>query len=319
MRTNVEAIRVPSPTPTPRTSACGAARVREAVTATRWARVHAAVASSRGRQHAVNEDEHSPLDGNAGLFVVADGVGSGALASCASRELVAHVHAVLGRGHVGAAAVRTAILGADREIARSIARRTSTPGAATVALCVAINARRSQWLIAWVGDCRVYRLRASCGDGTELLTVDDTYRHLNERSPSGGCQDDPARMVGNGAVDAPNVRKVELSAGEMLVLCSDGIHRHAEAGDIARVFRTSAPLGERCARLVEFARTRGSSDDATVLVVQPSSGAAARIARGISLGLVIALLAAAGAWLATHDTVSRLFAQANVNVPKVQP
>jgi serine/threonine protein phosphatase PrpC len=163
----------------------------------------------------------------------------------------------------------------------------------------------------------VYRLRTSRGGGTELLTVDDTYRHLNERSPSGGCPDDPARMVGNGAVDAPNVRKVELSAGEMLVLCSDGIHRHAAAGDIARVLRASAPLGERCARLVEFARKRGSSDDATVLVVQPSSGSA-RIARGISLGLVIALLAA-GAWLATHDTVSRLFTQANVNVPKVQP
>jgi serine/threonine protein phosphatase PrpC len=317
MRTDVEAIRAPSPTP--RTSTCGAARVREAVTATRWARVHTAVASSRGRQHAVNEDEHSPLDGNAGLFVVADGVGSGALASCVSRELVAHVHAMLGHGRVGADAVRTAILEADREIARSIARRTSAPGAATVALCVAINARRSQWLVAWVGDCRVYRLPASRGDGTELLTVDDTYRHLNERSPSGACPDDPARMVGNGAVDAPNVRQVGLSAGEMLVLCSDGVHRHAAASDIARVLRASAPLGERCARLVEFARERGSSDDATVLVVQPSIGISARIARGFSLGLIVAFLAAAGAWLATHDAVSRLFAQANVNIPKVQP
>jgi protein phosphatase len=267
----------------------------------------------------VNEDEHSSLDGNAGLFVVADGVGSGALASCASRELVAHVHSVLGRGRVGAAAVRTAILGADREIARSIARRTSTPGAATVALCVATNARRSQWLVAWVGDCRVYRLRASKREGTELLTIDDTYRQLNERSPSGACPDDPARMVGNGAVDAPNVRKVELSAGEMLVLCSDGVHRHAAAGDIARVLRGSASLGERCARLVEFARERGSSDDATVLVVQPSIGAAARIARGVSLGLVIALVAAASAWLATHGAMPRLFTQENVNVPKVEP
>jgi hypothetical protein len=105
----------------------------------------------------------------------------------------------------------------------------------------------------------------------------------------------------------------------MLVLCSDGVHRHAAAGDIARVLRTSAPLGERCARLVEFARQRGSSDDATVLVVQPSTSISARIARGFSLALIVAFLAAAGAWLATHDSVSRLFAQANVNVPKVQP
>jgi len=123
MRTNVEAIRVPSPTPTPRTSACGAARVREAVTATRWARVHAAVASSRGRQHAVNEDQHSPLDGNAGLFVVADGVGSGALASCASRELVAHVHAVLGRLSVDADGHQLQLIAvqAKRAVVRAVA------------------------------------------------------------------------------------------------------------------------------------------------------------------------------------------------------
>jgi protein phosphatase len=184
---------------------------------------------------------------------------------------------------------------------------------------VATNARRSQWLVAWVGDCRVYRLRASKREGTELLTIDDTYRQLNERSPSGACPDDPARMVGNGAVDAPNVRKVQLSAGDMLVLCSDGVHRHAAGRDIARVFRESASLGERCARLVDLARERGSSDDATVLVVQPSIGASARMARGISFGLVVAFLAAAGAWLAMHDAVSRSFPQVNINVPKVQP
>jgi hypothetical protein len=56
-----------------------------------------------------------------------------------------------------------------------------------------------------------------------------------------------------------------------------------------------------------------------VLVVQPSTSISARIARGFSLALIVAFLAAAGTWLATHDSVSRLFAQANVNVPKVQP
>jgi protein phosphatase len=260
----------------------------------------------------VNEDEHSPLDGNAGLFVVADGVGSGALASCVSRELVAHVHAVLGHGRVSADTVRTAILEADREIARSVARRASTPGAATVALCVAINARRSQWLVAWVGDCRVYRLRASCGDGTELLTVDDTYRHLNERSPSGACPDDPARMVGNGAVDAPNVRKVKLAAGEMLVLCSDGVHRHAAASDIARVLRAS----RRPARQARLVESPGSEerDDATVLVARCRSASV----RGSRADLLAHRRFVVSGAASHDDAVSRL-AQANVNVPKVQP
>ena len=62
--------------------------VREAALATGWVRLDTAVASSRGSFHAVNEDWSSALDGSIPLFVVADGVSSGAMASCVSRELV---------------------------------------------------------------------------------------------------------------------------------------------------------------------------------------------------------------------------------------
>src|SRR5438132_5696941 len=114
-----------------RESASDAAIVREAVFASRWMRLDAAVASSRGRQHAVNEDWHSALDdATAPLFVVADGVSSGAMASRVSRELVARLHAALARGRIDADAVKSALLEADREIGRSIASRTDAPGAA---------------------------------------------------------------------------------------------------------------------------------------------------------------------------------------------
>ena len=83
-----------------RDCASDAAFVRDAVFATRATRLYAAVASSRGRRHAVNEDGHSTLDGSAPLFVVADGVSSGAMASRASGDLVAHLHAALGQGRI---------------------------------------------------------------------------------------------------------------------------------------------------------------------------------------------------------------------------
>src|SRR5213595_1800599 len=51
-------------------------------------RLDSAVASSCGTSHAINEDFHSTLDGALPLFAVADGVSAGAMASCASRELV---------------------------------------------------------------------------------------------------------------------------------------------------------------------------------------------------------------------------------------
>ena len=69
----------------------------------------------------------------------------------------------------------------------------------------------SRWLIAWVGDCRIYRVRTAHDEPAELLTRDDTYGHLGEDPPPGGSPDDPARMVGNGAVAAPNVASVELA------------------------------------------------------------------------------------------------------------
>jgi protein phosphatase len=235
---------------------------------TPWVRLDAAAASVRGRQRQVNEDWHSALDGRAPLYVVADGVGGGAMAAEASRELVSRLHASLDGRPVDGKTIRNALLWADREVGRSIARRTSASGAATVALCAGRGPLLSRWLIAWVGDCRVYRVGAGAEEPAELLTVDDTYGHLREAPPPGGSHDDPARMVGNGAVDVPNVDEVELRGGEMLVLCSDGVHKHVEPGELSRILRGSAPLARRCGRLLALARARGSRDDATVLVVR---------------------------------------------------
>src|SRR5258708_34009847 len=62
------------------------------VRTTPWVRLEAAVASVRGKRREVNEDWHSALDGDASLFVVADGGGGGAMAARASGELGAQLH-----------------------------------------------------------------------------------------------------------------------------------------------------------------------------------------------------------------------------------
>ena len=301
-----------------RDCASDAAFVREAVFATQSVRLYVGVASSRGRRHAVNEDGHTTFDGDLPLFVVADGVSSGAMAARASGDLVAHLHAALAHGPIDADSVRRAVLDADRAIARSIACRTDAPGAATLALCAATDAALSSWLVAWVGDCRVYRLGTTDRRPAELLTRDDTYRHLDEASPPGGSPDDPARMIGNGAVDAPNLRQVQLGADEMLMLCSDGVHRHADPGDMGRLLRGSAPLARRCVKLVEFARARGSRDDATVLAVQRSAPVRVPVVRGMLTALLAALAASAVvALVADSDAASGPAAHTDLTSPQV--
>jgi protein phosphatase len=233
-------------------------------------RFEVAVASSCGPQHAANEDAHSALGGPGRVFVVADGVGGGAMAQTASQLLVAQLHDALEDEPVDAERVRVAMLEADRAIAGTIARVTDRPGAATVALCAPVDAFAARWLIAWVGDCRVYRIAMGDELRLDLLTQDDTFGHLGEAPPRGGSPDDPARMVGNGAVAGANVALHELARGDMLALCSDGVHKFVDVGDWSRLLARPLALPRLCDELIALARANGSRDDATVLLLQRS-------------------------------------------------
>jgi protein phosphatase len=240
---------------------------REAAFASVQAQLRAAVATVCGFGHDVNEDCASALDSASSLFVVADGVGGGAHASYASQALVTRLHAALDRVPARHETLRAALREADQAIARGIAERSEATGAATVALCQAMDPSLARWLVAWVGDCRVYQLGAQDA-AARPLTVDDSYRRLGEEPPHGGSPDDPARMVGNGAIDMANVREASLPDCGMLVLCSDGVHRQVSCEDLARLLHGALPLARRCEALIDFARQQGSRDDATVLVIE---------------------------------------------------
>ena len=69
---------------------------------------------------------------------------------------------------------------------------------------------------------------------------------------------------------APEIRALgrPLAAGEILLLCSDGLWEGAEDGQMARILAGPASLGERAKDLVELALQQGSTDDISVLLVQ---------------------------------------------------
>ena len=89
-------------------------------------------------------------------------------------------------------------------------------------------------------------------------------------------------MVGNGATDGANVLFVDLAADDVLVLCSDGVHKHLELSAWRAALQRSGSLARGCEALVAFAREAGSTDDATVLAVRRSKGLSVRRPRWIS-------------------------------------
>jgi serine/threonine protein phosphatase PrpC len=120
-----------------------------------------------------------------------------------------------------------------------------------------------------VGDSRLYRLRAGC---LEALTRDHSFleelRQAGVETPSRA--DSPhghfiTRALGTDSAE-PTVRRLDVQAGDVYLLCSDGLYEPLGPE------RLAARLGEGdreglAERLVEEAYALGGRDNITAVLV----------------------------------------------------
>jgi len=210
----------------------------------------AAYASEPGSGHARNADccSHVPSGERPGFCGVADGVGGGAHGEIASSVLLAHCAEAAEATYSDPERLVEWLTRADAQVRHAIARRTSRTGAATLA--AAWFPSNSTAYLLNVGDCRVYKLRPRTRRyAIQRLTVDQTYASFAQQPPPSGKPDDPARMVGAGAVGIPPVVKTQIRSRELLLLCSDGVHKFVPDEEIAEVV-ASGPDGGRSLKAI---------------------------------------------------------------------
>ena len=123
-------------------------------------------------------------------------------------------------------------------------------------------------LVFHVGDSRLYRYR---GGELTLLTRDQTW--YQQALESGKVDDLPARnmllqAVGPAPHVKPEIRLQAVQAGDVLMLCSDGLHGSVPYRDLVDVLHaTSAQTLETdCCRLIALAYDYGARDNVTVLL-----------------------------------------------------
>ena len=270
----------------------------------------AAYASEAGSGRARNEDccSHVPSGDRPGFCGVADGVGGGAHGEIASSVLLAHCAQAVKETYSDPARLVEWLARADAQVREAIARRTHQAGAATLAAAW-FPSQGTAYLLN-VGDCRVYRLRPRKeGYAIQQLTEDQTYASLAQRPPPNGNPDDPARMVGAGAVGVPPVVKAQIRARELLLLCSDGVHKFVPDEQIADVvstgIRDGSSLKTICSALVRAAKRNGSRDDASALLVLRRPWVTRRWAYGCALAaaLLLSLLLAHTAFAETQSVI----------------
>ena len=224
------------------------------------------VASLRGVHSRVNQDSYACRSPD--FFMVADGVGGGALGEVASAMLVSQ----LGQLQAPVAdRVQQALKEADQAIALRLQQEGQGPGAAVCAAVWLIDAKTSSWLAMTVGDCKVM-VAARQGDIWQLrwASSNQSYAQCGLPPPEGIDPASPANMVGCGMAFPALMEPITLQPGERLLLCSDGFYNaFSDDALCALLGEATVPLAPQMAQnWAEQAQQQGAHDDVTVLVVE---------------------------------------------------
>ena len=265
----------------------GVSRLRECEQIWGSTLVQACGVSDVGRVRKTNEDTFVS-DPEIRLFAVADGMGGHGAGEVASRLAIDAITAFIRRSAADAEAswpygidralsldgnrLRTAIHLANRRIFRASESHDEYNGMGTTIVGVLLIGSRVS--VGNVGDSRVYLIS---NGAIEQLTQDDSWAAtILARDLHLGPADIATHPMRNVLTNVLGVREQvdihlmerDLRDGEMLLLCSDGLHGVMD-GEAIRTTVTAAPDVRAAAhQLVGTALDRGSRDNVTALVVQ---------------------------------------------------
>lgn len=243
--------------------------------------------SDAGRVRKVNEDRFVS-DVDLRLFAVADGMGghqAGEVASqLAIEALTAFIKLSVSDSDLtwpygidpnlsfDGNRLRTAICLANRRVFRAAESTDDYAGMGTTLVGLLVNG--PQVVIGSVGDSRLYLLSKN---GLQQLTVDDSWAaKILAQDPSlrpDEISSHPMRNVLTNVLGAREsvevtVHERQLAAGDILLLCSDGLHGVMTPASILHVLRTTPSLDAVPRKLVDAALDQGSRDNVTALVVR---------------------------------------------------
>jgi protein phosphatase len=225
-----------------------------------------------GKVRSNNEDSFAAIL-ELGLFVVADGMGGARAGEKASRIAVETVVSEMRRAGPQAAPqdLASAVQLANQNIRREAEQHPQDSGMGTT--IVAALVREPKAYIVNVGDSRGY-LRS--GEDLYCITSDNSW--VNEIGRGLGLSEEqlrshPYRNVLTKAVGAEDqveadTQEIHLHDGDLLLLCSDGLHGVAGENALFDVLARDASLKEKCEALIAAALDRGAPDNITAVLIE---------------------------------------------------
>uniref|UniRef100_E6QSX9 Putative serine/threonine protein kinase n=1 Tax=mine drainage metagenome TaxID=410659 RepID=E6QSX9_9ZZZZ len=135
-------------------------------------------------------------------------------------------------------------------------RARETAGMATTLSAIVLRGRR--YVIAHIGDTRIYRLRDGC---LSLLTSDHVWEHPELNNVL-------SRAVGLDANLSIDLIDGKLEEGDVFLLVSDGVWNILNETKLTQMLSTSESAEDMAARITLAALDAGSHDNCTALVCE---------------------------------------------------
>jgi PPM family protein phosphatase len=237
--------------------------------------LEAVALSDKGCVRSNNED-YCLVEPEAGLYVLADGMGGAKAGERASRLAVDTVaERVAAAGRRDSQVLLAAVEEANRRVIETANSDPTLEGMGTTLVAALETAEGIS--IASVGDSRAYVLDEG---GFRVITEDQTW--INDVGRPLGLDEESLRnhpmrhvltmAIGAGAPLAINYYAVRLHPSALLLICSDGLHGVVEPALLEEILRDTAnhndSLEHKCRRLIEEAKRAGGPDNITAVLVR---------------------------------------------------
>ncbi len=226
-----------------------------------------------GLRRSANQDCYY-LSPNRDLFIVADGMGGHIGGQEASQlvtaEIERYVSAHRASNMLSPDLLQQAILAANEIV---LADQRQYPERADMGTTVVVLLRRKgQFWCAHVGDSRLYLLRES---GFLQITQDHTWVAQAMKDgdlTSAQLQQHPWRHVLSQCVGREDLafvetQRVDVEAGDRLILCSDGLTEDLSNDAIVTCLQSAQTCQGAVAMLIDAAKAQGGRDNITAIAL----------------------------------------------------
>jgi PPM family protein phosphatase len=239
--------------------------------------------SDPGRVRSYNEDyvghavPQSPAQARSHgwIFALADGVGGQRQGEVASRAAVQEVLGGFRRAKENVLPkdlVNQLVQAANARVceAEALSGRSGTGMASTIVVC---GLRFDRAAVAHVGDSRCYLIRS--GDA-RCLTRDHTVAadqvRLGTLTPEEAAEASTrhvlSRSLGMNLFVNVEIGEVQVLPGDVLLLCSDGLHGAIRDADLAEIVRRHRDLNVAAQELIALANEQDGGDNISVQLVR---------------------------------------------------